>query len=382
MAFDFRTLAVPTAGLPPSSISIRRRRYCRAVARIRRQRRRDQRIDHRRDRGDRAHCAVHRRARRCSRPQTTDHGFDVCHRGADADHEFRVKRAATRVLALRSGDAAAADLHRHCRLYRRRMAAGRGDPGRRALYFGIELSAAFAAGSFPASSPTCSTGGPPSPPSRCSRSPSHRVAVMLPRERHFVRSAGLPLVTADARHLRNPRLLAIYAVGFGVLFNFISVFTYVNFHLAAPPYLFSPTLLGALFVTYLPAASWCPGSGAASRCSAAAASCLALSPSGSPALFCCSRRRSALLSPGSRCAPPAGCCARPFRPATSSHRQGGALVRRRPLRLDLLHRRQRRRVPHRVCLERRWLDRLRRDDPGDAADRRRDRRSRLGAAAI
>ncbi len=78
------------------------------------------------------------------------------------------------------------------------------------------------------------------------------VAVMLPRERHFVRSEGL---LASSRqmlaHLRNPRLLAIYAVGFGVLFNFTSVFTYVNFHLAAPPYLFSPALLGAIFVTYL-----------------------------------------------------------------------------------------------------------------------------------
>ena len=110
-----------------------------AVARIQRQRRRDQRIDHRRDRGDRAHCAVHRRARRCPRPQATDHGFDLCHRGADAAHEFRVKRAATRGLALRAGDAGATDLHRHSRLYRRRMAAGRGDPGRRALYGGIEL---------------------------------------------------------------------------------------------------------------------------------------------------------------------------------------------------------------------------------------------------
>jgi predicted MFS family arabinose efflux permease len=78
------------------------------------------------------------------------------------------------------------------------------------------------------------------------------VAVMLPRERRFVRSEGL---LASSRqmlaHLRNPRLLAIYAVGFGVLFNFTSVFTYVNFHLAAPPYLFSPALLGAIFITYL-----------------------------------------------------------------------------------------------------------------------------------
>jgi MFS transporter, YNFM family, putative membrane transport protein len=78
------------------------------------------------------------------------------------------------------------------------------------------------------------------------------VTLMLPRERHFVRSEGL---RASSRriltHLRNPRLLAIYAVGFGVLFNFTSVFTYVNFHLALPPYLFSPTMLGAIFVTYL-----------------------------------------------------------------------------------------------------------------------------------
>jgi predicted MFS family arabinose efflux permease len=52
-------------------------------------------------------------------------------------------------------------------------------------------------------------------------------------------------------HLRNPQLIATFAIGFGVLFNFIAVFTYVNFHLAAPPYSFSPTLLGSIFFTYL-----------------------------------------------------------------------------------------------------------------------------------
>jgi predicted MFS family arabinose efflux permease len=53
------------------------------------------------------------------------------------------------------------------------------------------------------------------------------------------------------RHLRDPQLVATYAIGFGVLFNFIATFTYVSFHLAAPPYHFSPTMLGALFLTYL-----------------------------------------------------------------------------------------------------------------------------------
>ncbi|MGA8611435.1 MAG: MFS transporter [Xanthobacteraceae bacterium] len=78
------------------------------------------------------------------------------------------------------------------------------------------------------------------------------VALTLPHEQRFVRSGGL----ADSlkqmlRHLRDPQLVATYAIGFGVLFNFIATFTYVSFHLAAPPYLFSPTLLGALFLTYL-----------------------------------------------------------------------------------------------------------------------------------
>ena len=67
-----------------------------------------------------------------------------------------------------------------------------------------------------------------------------------------MRSEGFAASGAQMlRHLRNPQLLATYAVGFGTLFNFIATFTYVSFHLAAPPYNFSSTLLGALFVTYL-----------------------------------------------------------------------------------------------------------------------------------
>jgi MFS transporter, YNFM family, putative membrane transport protein len=78
------------------------------------------------------------------------------------------------------------------------------------------------------------------------------VAATLPPERNFVRSGGLfSSLTQMVQHFRDRRLIATYAIGFGVLFNFIATFTYVNFHLAAAPYLFSPTLLGALFLTYL-----------------------------------------------------------------------------------------------------------------------------------
>ncbi|MGB6538656.1 MAG: MFS transporter [Xanthobacteraceae bacterium] len=78
------------------------------------------------------------------------------------------------------------------------------------------------------------------------------VAATLNREQHFVRSGGFVSSLGQMlRHMRDPQLLATYAIGFGVLFNFIATFTYVSFHLAAPPYSFSPTLLGALFLTYL-----------------------------------------------------------------------------------------------------------------------------------
>jgi MFS transporter, YNFM family, putative membrane transport protein len=78
------------------------------------------------------------------------------------------------------------------------------------------------------------------------------VAAKLPKEKRFRRSEGfLASGRQMLRHLRNPQLMATCAVGFGVLFNFIAIFTYVSFRLAAPPYNFSPSLLGAVFLTYL-----------------------------------------------------------------------------------------------------------------------------------
>ncbi|HUZ32847.1 MAG TPA: MFS transporter [Xanthobacteraceae bacterium] len=78
------------------------------------------------------------------------------------------------------------------------------------------------------------------------------VTVALPRERRFVRSGGLAAAARQMlAHLTNVRLLAIYAVGFSVLFNFVATFTYISFHLAGAPYFFSPAMLGTLFATYL-----------------------------------------------------------------------------------------------------------------------------------
>ena len=82
------------------------------------------------------------------------------------------------------------------------------------------------------------------------------VATMLPRERQFVRAGTLAASLRQmVAHLRNPKLLATYAVGFGVLFNFIAVFTYMSFHLAGPPFDRSAAFIGAVFVVYLAGAA-------------------------------------------------------------------------------------------------------------------------------
>lgn len=90
------------------------------------------------------------------------------------------------------------------------------------------------------------------------------VWMLLPRERHFVRSAGLAASAKQMlRHFRNPQLVATYAVGFGVLFCFIATFTYISFRLAAPPYDLSATWLGAIFVVYLVGSGLAPFTGRA-----------------------------------------------------------------------------------------------------------------------
>jgi YNFM family putative membrane transporter len=66
---------------------------------------------------------------------------------------------------------------------------------------------------------------------------------------------------AVLRHLRNPRLLATYAVGFCVLFTLIATFNYINFYLAAPPFRLSTAALGLLFTVYLVGALVTPFAG-------------------------------------------------------------------------------------------------------------------------
>jgi predicted MFS family arabinose efflux permease len=84
----------------------------------------------------------------------------------------------------------------------------------------------------------------------------------LPQGRHIARPRR-PASTARAmlRHLRNPRLLATYAVGFCVLFTLLGTFNYVNFYLAAPPFGLSTAALGLVFSVYLVGAFVTPFAG-------------------------------------------------------------------------------------------------------------------------
>jgi len=84
----------------------------------------------------------------------------------------------------------------------------------------------------------------------------------LPRSRHF-RPAGHPVdsLRATTHHLRNPRLIATYFVGFNSLFSLVGLFTYANFYLAGPPFGLSTAALGFVFLVYALGVIVTPASG-------------------------------------------------------------------------------------------------------------------------
>ncbi|MGA2938129.1 MAG: MFS transporter [Syntrophobacteraceae bacterium] len=75
---------------------------------------------------------------------------------------------------------------------------------------------------------------------------------LLPRSTKFVRQTNVPAAFESMwMHLRNPQLLATYAVGFNVLFSMVGAFTYVNFYLADKPFFLGPAALASIFAVYL-----------------------------------------------------------------------------------------------------------------------------------
>lgn len=64
-------------------------------------------------------------------------------------------------------------------------------------------------------------------------------------------ASPLPETYRAQELLRNRRLVATFAVGFNVLFSLVGVFTWITFHLAAPPFNLGTAALSSLFFVYL-----------------------------------------------------------------------------------------------------------------------------------
>ncbi len=73
-----------------------------------------------------------------------------------------------------------------------------------------------------------------------------------PAMRPMSGSMGSPFA-AVAAHLRNPRLLTAFAIGFCILFAFIGTFSYVNFQLVRPPLALGMMQVGLVYFVFLPA---------------------------------------------------------------------------------------------------------------------------------
>lgn len=78
------------------------------------------------------------------------------------------------------------------------------------------------------------------------------VGKMLPASAQFVANANLHSSLASLRqHLHNRYVLTACLLGACVLFSLVGCFTYINLHLAAPPYQLSAGQLANIFAVYL-----------------------------------------------------------------------------------------------------------------------------------
>ena len=89
--------------------------------------------------------------------------------------------------------------------------------------------------------------------------------LLLPPSRHFVRRTGFALgahLGAWGRHLSQPGLTMLFGVAFLAMGAFVTVYNYIGFRLAAPPYRLGQGQIGLIFLTYLigmGASSWAGG---------------------------------------------------------------------------------------------------------------------------
>ncbi len=82
-------------------------------------------------------------------------------------------------------------------------------------------------------------------------------AVLVPPARRFTprRTSLLDVSRRAVRHLRRPRMLAVFVQAFCLMGAFVTVYNYLGFRLERPPFALSPTVTSLLFLSYL-AGTW------------------------------------------------------------------------------------------------------------------------------
>jgi len=75
----------------------------------------------------------------------------------------------------------------------------------------------------------------------------------LPSSKHFEgRSFEIAkLIKSIVNHLKNPKLLCLYCIGFLIMGSFVSLYNYIGYQLVESPYNLSSTLVSFIFVIYI-----------------------------------------------------------------------------------------------------------------------------------
>lgn len=75
----------------------------------------------------------------------------------------------------------------------------------------------------------------------------------LPSSRHFEAQPLQPraLIRSFVEHLRDARLVGLFAEGFLLMGSFVTTYNYISYRLLAPPYALSQSAVGLIFVVYL-----------------------------------------------------------------------------------------------------------------------------------
>lgn len=75
----------------------------------------------------------------------------------------------------------------------------------------------------------------------------------LPSSTHFTPQKLVikPLVTNLFSHFKTPALLCLFIISFLLMGSFVSLYNYIGFQLIEPPYSFSQTVVGFIFIIYL-----------------------------------------------------------------------------------------------------------------------------------